>query len=773
MKILITIILLCSLTVSGQQNLVPNGSFEKVNDDIFDALNDAQTANASGPTFVTSHLADFDTTKGLFNCWEFWLEGTSNGAGILGVVYGIVPDLYPATGGNSGIPSEMGKISVHNDNNEDYIFYSSSGGQGIRLTQTPNNLQGLDCSPPDTRFGNNMPAEDGENYMALMDMKYTGGTFAGDHSAKPYIGTYFKEPLKKDVEYVLVFSIAKMNRLSEFQSNDGWTNIEDPEIEFHMGNLNSNGTDFANKKRIHKDTYSNSSWEVKTINFTPNKDYEYLRINLNTIGTGGNNIKLTGCFLDNVKIYEACEDPQNQCNNTNYRRDMLDVELKKVDAFDPLAFPDPNQSNKNWLKTVKATNLENVKRLEMEIRNSGGTIVRTIDEWYPPSEYVWDGNDSGGNPLPEGAYEAKIIAVSNDCPNYHISNADVKNFNLKRKYTVFGNVQISSAVVPSGNGSITVPAITGLEEVQWLRVIIRNSVGSEVYNQAFYNPPGTMLLSTSFGDITSLPPTTGLYGVQLEMSNNCQSANLGNNWDHYVPEQTITLNAYTNYNVDPNLFNWAPVPKPAEFQCPYDYTYQDNYLTPRDCCEGDLYIEDVDIFNDFSTQILGNINFGNDVNFGVNSTNSFYAEGFIFGEPGLNIPNGADVLLQPGAITNCVVCREANPNSPPRVFDDQTITSTYDIENPFAEDESNMSSALYPNPTRSGSDISVTLITEIEGGASYTLLDGVGKKIQLKEKSVRGKTVVLEIPEGLSDGVYYVQVSTSLMIQSFKLQIKN
>jgi len=783
--LIIGLLTFVSSKVVAQQNLIPNGGFENVNPTNLPYIQGSVNCVAPCDDDITvHHVQDYDNrSTSIIKCW--WMSNQDvNGVGTQdspGITYLIAPDLYTLTGGNTFNSSGLRTKFIYELNGVQRIFSADTQTPGtVGLNLQPNvfnGLSGFDCSPPDTKFGTGMNAPEGTNYLAMIDFNQEdvpGATVAtqGSEASKPSITCELEAPLEDGVEYSFVMTRAMMNEIQNIAANEGWSGgAVNVEIEVHLAkNLNGTGEISGSKQEIvHESNYSNTSWETDQWTFTATNDWKYLRIRFNPVGYNGN--KISGIFIDNLKLYEACEDQFNQCNNTNYRRDLLDVNLETVDVTDPLAYPDPNQGNDNYLKTIKAVNLDNVKRFEMQIRTSGGTIVRTIDEWYPPSQFVWDGNDDGGNPLPEGSYEARINAVSNDC--FHISNADVKNFNLRRRYTVFNNVQVGTAVVPSGNGSVTVPAITGLDEVQWLRVIVTNALGQQVFNQAYYNPPSEMLLSTSFGNVTSNPPPpTGPYAVVLEMSNNCQSANLGNNWDHKVEALSVIINAYTNYNVDPNLFNWVTVSKP-DFQCPFNFEYSDNYLPPRDCCEGYLYIEDVDILNDFDVQIQYNIYFGDNVSFGVNANNNFYAGNVIFGEPGLTIPNGANVLLQPGTYT-CMVCRESNPNTPPRT-PQKEYAIALELEDSRDESEEilDSNSGLYPNPVRSGGKIKVSLISTVDETAKFELLDGVGRRFTLEPTGFDRNEVSLKIPEGLSDGVYYLQVSTNGMMQSFKVQIRN
>lgn len=761
------------ITLWSQQNLIPNGSFENIREDIQSNIDDYTFCNTPCEEAIpVSHLEEYSEKEfGLVKHW--WLSaenGTGTGAPTDGITYLIAPDLYTVTGGNTYDDASRSLLyPLNNDVRAFSALTNTNGTPGLNLqTNVYNGLDGFDCSPPDTKFGSAVFAPEGENYFAIVDLTRESvlGASVGTQGAiraKPSITCELESPLVKDVDYTFVMTRAMMNNIQTIATNEGWSGgVPDARIEVHLAkDLNSAGEITGSDYQIMDEDFTYTNWETDQWTFTATDEWKYLRVRVNPVGNTGD--KISGVFIDNLKLYEACETALNQCNNTNWKRDMLDVQISNFDAFSGLAYPDPNQNNNNFLQTIRVENLQNVKRLELRVIDANtAEIVRYVDQLYPPSEFIWDGNDNNGNPVPEGYYYA-TITVSNDC--FHTTNADVKFFNLKRKYTVFEDVQISTKVISTPQGSITVPAIKGLEEVHWIRVTVANSFGQEVLNQAYYNPPSEMLLSTSFGDISSPPSSSpGTHTVYLEMSNNCQSSLISSD---YTLNGQVAIGAYGNYNVDPNLFNWVQTPKP-DFTCPYNYQYLDNYLPPRDCCEGNLYIDNVEIYNDFGVQIQNNIIFGDNVTFGVNSTNSFYAGNQIFGEPGLFIPPGSNVLLEAGTY-NCAVLRTGNSTTS---MDDPENSMSSEF-NAIEEVIGESSSALFPNPVKAGEVITLSLLNDATTIESYTLLNGVGKRFTLVVKEVNGNKVTLQTPAALADGMYYLQATNDYMIQSFKVQIQN
>lgn len=759
MKYIVFFLCLFSLGVGqAQQNLIPNGSFENYNQNVFDLLLDAQS-NFNVDAMVTTHFHHSNTNASLFKCWKYEFASLGNSDGV-GLLLGIVPDLYTTYGGTQY--SDL--FAIHyfedSDSTDGRILSSGLNSQtvGLRLEQNVyNGLSGFDCSPPNTKFGSNVSAPDGSNYVALVDFKHNdlGGT-QGFEASAPMISVKLKEPLVKDKEYTVVITRAQMNQLG-VSANESNYETKNAELQLHVGM-----GDFSPKQEISQETFNNNDWETKSYTFVANKNFTHFRIRFNPIGWAGTGNKISGCFIDNLKLYETCETPQNQCNNKQYRCDMLDVKLNKVDRGDPLAYPDPDQNDKDFLKTIRAINLDNVKRFEMKIYTSGGSLIRTIDEWYPSYEYVWDGRNDAGAPMPEAGYTAIINAVSNDC--FHNTGVDQKSFQLKRKYRLFENAQITNVQVNDTiGGFVLIPAITGLERVHNLNLKVYTVGGqSPVYEGNFTNPPNLLALSTQFGDPNGLPQLPNAqYIVEATLSNNCEP--------DYTFSNNVGFENNSSYAVSSPLFDWTPVSKPSSFTCPFNYSHQDNYLPPRDCCEGNLYISDVDIYNDFAVNIQNDIVFGNNVSFGSGSENYFYAGNDIIGEPGLEIPQGAVVELVAGQY-NCQVCIQ-QPNAGIGGAEWGAEYRFESIQDSIMPD-GRLSSGLYPNPTKVGSSFSVVLLQDVNTeNYEVLVLDGLGKKVDIEIEQVAGKMIQLRLPENISDGLYHVKVHNGSMIQSFKLRI--
>jgi len=60
---------------------------------------------------------------------------------------------------------------------------------------------------------------------------------------------------------------------------------------------------------------------------------------------------------------------------------------------------------------------QNVEKMTLNINNSSGEVVRTIELGKQPAggnKYTWDGTDNNGNPLPDGPYTMEFTAADAD-----------------------------------------------------------------------------------------------------------------------------------------------------------------------------------------------------------------------------------------------------------------------------------------------------------------------------------------------------------------------
>lgn len=332
-NILINLIFLFVTTpIFSQTNLICNPSFEEVNQVVKDKLSNSEL-------LYTSHLTYDESRPSLFGCWHLKELGTygglSNSSFIGGLVYGIVPGLaatYQGTENVSGLyrlggPNDDGLTTLSDGTIK--AFMPDEGNSGLSLINNiSNGLNGFDFSPPSTLFGENVEPSSGSNYLALFD-------FTNDkYKARPIIYQRLKYPVVKGVTYTFSLEFAKMNLLGYLKSIDDWDQIKDGKLKIWLTD-----SDFGNKQPLAKINIEDNNWNFFMDNKKAKDNFNTILIEYDPIGENiSGNSKIAGVFIDNLKLYEACETNENMCNNANYRRDMLDADLELVNLESPLAF---------------------------------------------------------------------------------------------------------------------------------------------------------------------------------------------------------------------------------------------------------------------------------------------------------------------------------------------------------------------------------------------------------------------------------------------------
>jgi hypothetical protein len=317
-----------------------------------------------------------------------------------------------------------------------------------------------------------------------------------------------------------------------------------------------------------------------------------------------------------------------------------------------------NSNDPGILKSIRAINLENVKQFTMLIYNPANVLVKTLNVDYPPSTYVWDGRNEEGIMQPDGNnYEARIH-VKNDCfqnGGYDpVSNGTnwwkIKNFDLKSKYSVF-NVNITNTI--SGN-----TLITGLANVHYIDVKLYTTNGDFVNHFEIQNPRSSIAISNqSFYVATGSELPTAGYALKVYVLNNCNHSSMFGKTNCLLGDQLENQGAA--YDA---LFDYASIAKNPIFQCPFEAFYNENLLPPMNCCEGNLYLNNVDIWTSWTVNIQGNIYIGSNTTFEEGSWNVLHAGKQIILDPtdqSITL-NNQTTILKPNTF-ECEICKTAYP----------------------------------------------------------------------------------------------------------------
>lgn len=750
-------------SLQAQTNLIGNGSFEDVDNDVKNIIN-----NASG--FPYSHLGDASNTEtaSLFGCWQNEHEA-NDGAGdgrTFGICWGIVPGLFAATGGSlvpyglSNYPMEEAITNAANGLPK--AFKGTNDDSGLTLELNPdNNLFGIDLSPPTSKFGANVDATDGTNYLALFDQENAGWNMY------PYIKQKLKYDLVKGLDYTFSIDYAQMNLIEAIKSSEGWDQVKNGKIKvwfFSDGNEDQDISDID---------IDDVNWKTKLINFRADQNWTHIKIRYNPVRDDGLDYdhKIGGIFIDNLKLYEACETNENMCNNANYRRDMLDVDLQVVNLETPLAFPDPedNSNDPGILKSIRAINLENVKQFTMLIYNPDDVLVKTLNVDYPPSTYVWDGRNDEGIMQPDGNnYEARIH-VKNDCfqnGGYDpVSNGTgwwkIKNFDLKSKYSVF-NINMINA---SG-----ILEISGLANVHQMNVKIYTEQGQFITEFDITNPRSTIAISKQ-----SLSAATGIaelsggapYTVRVYVINNCNRSSV------FVKNSCLIGDQLENQGAAyDEMFDYVSIAKNPIFQCPYEVFYNHNLLPPMNCCEGNLYLNNVDIWTSWTVNIQGNIYIGSNTTFEEGSSNALHAGEQIILDPTdqtITI-NNQTTILKPNTF-ECEICKmyEITANEDEDNENDRELVNLIDTSTSLIQDF-----VVYPNPFSSGEITINSNISRINiKNLKLELTNSVGLPIPIIITSKNARMIKFKLTQKPASGIYYIYYVSDGIEKTFPLVIQD
>jgi hypothetical protein len=717
---------------------VCNQSFERINQSVLNKLNDASV-------LYSTHFHVNDPSRSLFECWltDPFNNPWQSGLDVTGVTWGVVPGLFLRYDGSEALDFEdypnTPFVVENNDPTINPKAFVGDNGSGLTLTQDANNIHGFDLSPPTTKFAENVNAQHGSSYVALFD-------FENDNwQAHPSLLTELKYPLEEGVEYTVSLAWCKMNLIGYLKDTEGWDAVNEGKIKVFVCNSELNQTQNVLEIEVNNNDWTISSQEFEAHHASTHLLIEYNPILSNPLNTSS---KIAGAFVDNIKLYEACETPENMCDNANYRRDLLDVKLEEAELA----------SEFGDMKTIRAYYLENVKRFEMKIyKGNDPSPIRTIDLWYPETDYWWDGrNDAGTLMSEDNDYKAIINAVSNDC--YHITNADEKNFELELDFTI-SSAEVGLLSV-DGNASIG-----GLDNIHDINVKISSTSGQELYNFDVHNP--RPVIAFSIESLVALPGNQtiveGAYVINATISNNCGTSEISGtkHIGHQIPDAGPQYNEYYDY---------ASLVK-GDFACPFNIEYKHNYLAPMNCCEGNLYLHDVEIWNDWNVQIWNTIYAGPNVVFAGGVANNLIA-----GQEIVLLPDETGVVINDETVLDVgvLICTHCKSVFVPAT--DETLAANTSLMVLLSKDSLERCRSneiqLFPNPI--SGDEEIILLAGLKDFDEFKLVlsTQLGKSVEIKITTERADKLIIKPVSTLSAGVYYLYFESNGERRTFSLVVR-
>jgi hypothetical protein len=735
----------------SQTNLVCNGSFEEVNPNTFLKM-------PTNDYIFTSHFIEqgykngnsYENLEPLFKHWTQY-NGPDGS---------IINTTFPSKGIEFGIMPGLFVTGFENYYNEPIVFQNSDGNVSllsefhgkIKLDGNTPETYMLDLSPPTLKFSNSMWASHGDNCVALIDFRVDHHD--GAKGSVSGISSKLKEPLRKKIRYIVSLDASKM-ALSNFLQDSGWDGFENDytvDVVFMMddeGNL---------PRLIFPIPINSDGWNHLEYEFIPDFEYTKIGIRFNPIGNPPfvNSNKIIGCFIDNIKVYEACDNPLIMCNNANYRKDLLDVILKIEETA--------------HLKTIKIKNLENVKHFRLHIFDDDNVLIRSEDVSYPQSgDFHWNGKNDQGNMSPDGNYRAQIYFVKNDC--YTLIQPDSKHFKFENKYTSAAFDEVNIFV-----GERFGIYISNLDEVLEMKIeIFSLSTGGLVYTKNVTNPQHTIAIATNesiLNPTEDVDLATADYKIRLTLSNNC----------YYNIEIEKTL--YIDYPGNTELtsefleYYWNEVEK--DIECSF-FTPNHNYLPPKNCCEGNLYISDVKIYNSFEVNILKDIVIGPNVVFPVSNVYNILNAGeqIIVDPSSSSIYLNSSVTLNPG-VYNCLVCLVKNEEDLIMNYveeDDKYLDTQNEIISQEEEEKDsirvNKEFIVFPNPVLSNRTVSISSLNKIINVENFkvSILNSNGIPINYSIHNISNDKISVKLDENVVKGLYFFDFRTDNNFARFKFEV--
>lgn len=479
---------------------------------------------------------------------------------------------------------------------------------------------------------------------------------------------------------------------------------------------------------------STGNWTVPIENFDVNTNgYDILFVKLNR----KNSVNI-GVYVDNFQIYDPCVTPENTCENPELFKPLFNIDIKQ-------AIIDTTISGSDFIiKTVDVQNLKICNYATITITDmSGNTVHRVLyDGANPPDRMMWDGKDDAGNVMPDGWYKCKVVA-SNLC---YANEEFTKKFKKESEIKVFDPV-----IEVNPDGGVT---ISGIYEASLAAVFIEHipsdvtvfagTVGMPEEQIGWNGNAGTDESQLTVPNFVE----SGQYRVILLLKSDC-------GYEEYQKivfiDDILVAAMYINGIYDDPLYQWEPVVDKIVPPCDYYLIDDPFYRVPKNCCVGDLYLQNEYLWGDMTFNILGTIHIDESVEFAEGSVIIMNAgEGFHLTPDATSVNLGSDVHLNPSVVCEPCDCNKSmlstEDSSEVQRNDISAIEQTSDSTQHYTDPK------IWPNPA---SDIIMIEQVPTSKYSNYSIIDIRGTLVQQGRLNI---PISLISVESLDPGEYIIRL---------------
>jgi hypothetical protein len=300
-----------------------------------------------------------------------------------------------------------------------------------------------------------------------------------------------------------------------------------------------------------------------------------------------------------------------------------------------------------------------------------------------------------------------------------------------------------------------------------MNIKIYAATGQYITEFDITNPRSSIAISKQ-----SLSAKTGIaevadafYTVRVYVINNCNRSSV------FVKNSCLIGDQLENQGAAyDEMFDYASIAKNSIFQCPYEAFYNQNLLAPMNCCEGNLYLNNVDIWTSWLVNIKGDIYIGSNTTFEEGSVNVLHAGEQIILDPTdqtITI-NNQTTILKPNTF-ECEICKMYEITANEDNENNRELVNLNDTSTSIIQDF-----VVYPNPFSSGEITINSNISRINiKNLKLELTNSVGVPIPIIITSKNARMIKFKLTQKPASGIYYIYYVSDDIEKTFPLVIQD